>query len=173
MEKRAQLLIVSLLVLATAAALAAHAQAPDPKALIAQADKLFEQKNYKDACREYEKALGLIAEARKLDEKDESISEYEVEFTESIAEKAVSECKSRRYSEAMEYMKAAQKYNNSPEKVKELPEKMFEAIVEKGEREFGWKQYDKAIESYEAALKLKDDPAVRERIEEAKKERDR
>lgn len=123
--------------------------------------------------KEYEKALGLIGEALKLDEKDKSIQEYKVEFTESIAKDAISKCKSRRYQEAMDLLRAAQKYNYSPETVKELPGKMFEAVVEKGEREFGYKQYDKAIESYEASLKLKDDQMVRKRIEAAKKEQEK
>ncbi|MFC1672175.1 hypothetical protein ACFL01_03465, partial [Planctomycetota bacterium] len=73
MRKYTEVLIVSAVVFATIIALAAHGQAPDPKELIKRADKLFAEKNYKDACRNFEQALETGIENKDLHHASEHV----------------------------------------------------------------------------------------------------
>jgi serine/threonine-protein kinase len=116
---------------------------------------------------EFEEAVAKINEALKLDNKDKSIHEYKVEFTEANVKEALDKCRWRKYDDALKYLDAVRKYNFSPELVKALPGKLFDAMVSEGESALAKKKYDEAIKAYESALKLKDDAAVSARIKEA------
>lgn len=117
---------------------------------------------------QFDEAVKLIDDALALDEKDEAIHQYKLDFTEANVKEALDRAKYRKYQEALDLLAVVRKYNYVPERVEELPGKLFLQMVSNGDEALDKRDYEKAIAAFEAALKLKDDAEVRDKLEESR-----
>jgi|GEM_PF-1024351 len=111
----------------------------------------------KEAWREtdYEKAINKFNEARKLDEKDESVLKFQEQLTDSIVKEALNKCSDKNYAEALRLLNIAKEFNPSAQSVKELPDKLFSDILAHAREAADRKSYDEAIRTVKEALKFK------------------